>query len=71
MSMPGMNGLELQRRLVEAGQPIPMVFLSARASDEEERRVLQAGQSGFLRRPSSKEVLLQTIRAALDGSPNK
>src|SRR5713101_6233494 len=38
--MPGMDGLELQRHLVETNRAIPIVFLSARASEEEERRAL-------------------------------
>ena len=68
MSMPGMNGLALQRRLAETGRQIPIIFLSARASEDEERRALQAGAAKFLHKPASKEVLLQAIRAALDGA---
>ncbi|SRR5260370_15937215 len=70
MSMPGMNGLELQRRLAEACMMIPIVFLSARASEEEERRALQAGAASFLRKPVSKEALLNAIRAVLEGPAN-
>ena len=66
--MPGMDGLELQRRLGESHPLIPIIFLSARASDEEERRALRAGAGKFLRKPISKEALLQAIAAAL-GSP--
>jgi FixJ family two-component response regulator len=67
MSMPEMSGLELQRRLAGTSQMIPIVFLSARASEEEERRALQAGAASFLRKPVSKEVLLHAIRAAIEG----
>ena len=63
--MPGMDGLELQRRLVETKQVIPIIFLSARASEEEERRALRAGAANFLRKPVSKEALLRAIRAVL------
>lgn len=63
--MPGMGGLELQRRLAEMGQRIPIVFLSARASEEEERRALQAGAVAFLHKPPRQEVLLHAIRAAI------
>ena len=70
MTMPGMNGLELQRRLVETGRLMPIVFLSARASEEEERRALQAGADSFLRKPVSKEALLNAIRAVLEGPAN-
>jgi FixJ family two-component response regulator len=66
VSMPGMNVLELQRRLAEIDRLIPIIFLSAHASDEEERRALQAGAAGFLRKPVSKEVLLHAIRAAIE-----
>ena len=68
--MPGMGGLELQRRLAEAGRLMPIVFLSARASEEEESRALQAGASSFLRKPVSKEALLNAIRAVLEGPAN-
>jgi FixJ family two-component response regulator len=63
--MPGMGGLELQRLLAEKGMSIPIVFLSARASEEEERQALQRGASSFLRKPVSKEALLAAIRAVL------
>jgi FixJ family two-component response regulator len=70
VSMPGMDGLELQRRLVETGRTIPIVFLSARASEQEERRALRAGAACFLRKPVSKENLLQAIRSAIAGQNN-
>ena len=70
MRMPGMDGLELQRRLAETGRLIPIVFLSARASEEEERRALRAGAANFLRKPVSKEALLQAIRAVLESPAN-
>ena len=66
VSMPEMGGLELQRRLAETSQMIPIVFLSARASEEEERRALEAGAIGFLRKPVSKEALLHAVRSAFD-----
>jgi FixJ family two-component response regulator len=69
MSMPGMNGLELQRRLSEIDRPIPIIFLSGRASEEEERRARQAGAAGFLRKPVNKETLLRAIHGAIE-EPN-
>jgi FixJ family two-component response regulator len=67
VSMPGMDGLELQRRLAETGWLIPIVFLSALASEEEKRRALRAGAADFLRKPVSEEALLHALRTALDG----
>lgn len=64
--MPGMDGLGLQRRLAESGRRVPIIFLSARASEDEEHRALQAGAASFLRKPVSKEALLQAIHAVLE-----
>ena len=64
--MPGMSGLELQQRLTEIGRRIPIVFFSARASEEEEKRALQAGAVAFLRKPVSKEALLHAIQSVFE-----
>lgn len=64
--MPGINGLELQRRLVASGRFVPIIFLSARASEEEERQAWRSGAANFLRKPVSKDLLLQSINAALN-----
>jgi FixJ family two-component response regulator len=70
VSMPGMNGLELQRRLAETGRLMPIIFLSARASEEEERQGLRSGAVNFLRKPVSKATLLQAIFAVLEKKTN-
>jgi FixJ family two-component response regulator len=64
--MPSIDGLELQRRL--AGSAIPIVFITARASEEEERRALQAGAVAFLRKPVDKEALLRVLSAVFEKS---
>jgi FixJ family two-component response regulator len=69
--MPGMDGLELQRQLAHTDPQIPIVFLSAHASDEEERRARQAGAVTFLRKPVAKEALLGVIRAILEMSDSE
>src|SRR6266404_1448293 len=69
LRMSGMNGLELQRVLAQNGNPVPVIFLSAQASEEDERSALRAGAVQFLRKPTSKEALLSAIREAL-GRPS-
>jgi FixJ family two-component response regulator len=66
--MPGMDGLELQRRLAGIDPPIPVVFITARASDEEERRALQAGAVAFLRKPQG--TLMQVLQGNLEKPTN-
>ena len=68
LKLPGMNGLELQRRLAQNGNRVPIIFLSAHASDEDERSALRAGAIRFLRKPISKEALLSAIRDAVERS---
>ena len=65
LRMPAMNGLQLQRQLADASNPIPIIFLSAHASADDERRALQAGAIQFLQKPASKDALLLAIRNAL------
>jgi FixJ family two-component response regulator len=65
LRIPAMNGLQLQRQLADASNPIPIVFLSAHASADDERRALQAGAIQFLQKPASKDMLLLAIRNAL------
>ena len=63
--MPGMDGLALQQHLVGTGQRMPIVFLSARASEEEESRAWRGGAVDFLLKPVSTEKLLHAIHTAL------
>ena len=66
--MPRIDGLDLQRRLADSDPAIPIVFITARASEDEERRALRAGAVAFLRKPVDKEALLRVLGAVLEGS---
>jgi FixJ family two-component response regulator len=61
--LPGLSGLELHRRLAEAGAPVRTVFITAR--DEDAIRA-QAERSGtYLVKPFSGRVLIEAVAAAL------
>lgn len=60
--MPDLDGLEVQRRVAAHGLRIPVIFISGRASDDEERRARAAGTVDFLRKPIAKATLLQALR---------
>src|SRR3989475_5180415 len=60
--MPNADGLEVQRRLAERGLRIPIVFLTGRASDDEERRARAAGAVEFLRKPVGTATLLRVLQ---------
>ncbi len=64
--MPGMSGLELYRRLVASGKPIPTVLITAHSDDGVRARALKAGIIGYLTKPFREDDLLGCIRSALD-----
>ncbi len=63
--MPGMNGLELQRRLAASHTSIPVIFITAHGDEEARVRALNGGAVEYLLKPFSEEALLSAIDAAL------
>jgi FixJ family two-component response regulator len=63
--MPGMSGLQLQRRLADEGYAIPTIFVTAYADETARRQAMQAGASAFLRKPFDSEGLLRSVQSAL------
>ena len=63
--MPEMDGLEIQRALAERGARLPIVFLTGRASEEDERRARSAGAVAFLRKPVNQQSLRQAIASVV------
>jgi FixJ family two-component response regulator len=64
--LPGMNGLELQRRLAAAGRPLPIVFISAHEDRDPSvsARALQDGAIAFFRKPFSEGEFLSAVAHA-------
>ena len=63
--MPGMNGLELQRRLAASHRSIPVIFITAHGDEEARVRALNGGAVEYLLKPFSEEALLKAIDTAL------
>jgi FixJ family two-component response regulator len=64
--MPGMSGLELQRRLALSHPHLPVVFITAHGSDEEVRsRALKDGAVDYLSKPLGEEAVLGAVQVAL------
>jgi FixJ family two-component response regulator len=66
LRMPRMDGLELQRDLISTNKRIPIIFISARVTDEERLEALAGGAVDFLRKPFNEDALLKAIQAALN-----
>ena len=63
--MPGMNGLELQRHIVEANWRLPIIFITSYLDDDARAAALEAGAAGFLYKPFRDVELLKTMEAVL------
>ena len=64
--MPGMSGLELYRRLVASGRPIPTVLITAHSDEGVRARALKAGIICYLTKPFREDDLLGCICSAVD-----
>lgn len=64
LAMPGLDGVEVCRRLRSWSQ-IPILVLSARVQEAEKVRALDAGADDYVTKPFGTEELLARIRAAL------
>jgi len=59
--MPGMNGLELQRRLADSGVAMPIIFISAHEDIRAREKAMAAGAVAFLQKPFEDHTLLNAI----------
>jgi FixJ family two-component response regulator len=65
VNMPAMTGIELYRRLMETGRPIPTILVTAYPDDDARSRALKEGVICYLRKPVDEEQLKRCLRAAL------
>lgn len=66
VKMPGMTGLELQRKLADDGATLPVVMISGHADVRIAVEAMTLGAVTLLEKPFSLEELLTQIRKALD-----
>jgi FixJ family two-component response regulator len=64
--LPGVSGLDFQRRLVEAGFPIPIIFITGHGDIPMTVKAMKSGAVEFLTKPFLDRDLLSAIRQALD-----
>ena len=66
--MPGVNGLELQSRLLAQGRRIPVIFITAFPKENTRKRALNAGAVAFLSKPFEESALIDSLELALKSS---
>jgi DNA-binding response OmpR family regulator len=70
--MPGIDGWEVCRQLKEspAVRHIPVIFLSARAQDEDRQRGYALGVDEYVTKPFDPMALVEKVRRVIPGSPD-
>jgi FixJ family two-component response regulator len=67
--MPGMDGLELQRRVRLERPELPVIFISAHYDEKTRQRAFDDGAIAFLYKPFDAAELLRAVQAAVSNSP--
>jgi RNA polymerase sigma factor (sigma-70 family) len=66
VEMPGMTGLDLQRRMTSAGIFLPIIFLTGHGDIPMTVEAMKAGAVHFLTKPVREDALMSAIRQALE-----
>jgi FixJ family two-component response regulator len=66
ISLPGVDGLELQRKLVDAGVGIPIVFITGHGDIPMSVKAIKSGAVEFLTKPFLDQDLLKAIEQAFE-----
>ena len=64
--MPGMSGLELQAHLNAERCRVPIIFITAHGDEKMRLQARREGAVEFLSKPFDDEVLIDSVRAALE-----
>jgi FixJ family two-component response regulator len=68
ISLPGLNGLEVQKRVAVERTDMPIIFITGHGDIPMSVGAMKAGAVEFLTKPFNDEVLLTAIRQALERS---
>jgi FixJ family two-component response regulator len=69
--MTGMSGLELQRKLIQQGSDIPVIFVTAYDDMDARRTAMVAGAVAFMQKPFDEKILFDAIQRGLSRHPNR
>jgi FixJ family two-component response regulator len=64
--LPGLSGMDLQRELAAANNPLPIIFITGHGDIPMSVRAMKAGAAEFLTKPFRDQELLDAIQQALE-----
>jgi len=68
VSLPGLNGLDLQKRVAGERPDMPIIFITGYGDVPMSVRAMKAGATEFLTKPFNDDALLNAIRQAIERS---
>ena len=68
LHMPGLNGLDLQQRLLQTGYCTHVIFVTAFPDGKSRERALKAGAVAYLSKPFEESSLISAVGSALRAS---
>jgi FixJ family two-component response regulator len=68
VSLPGLNGLELQKLIAPDRHDMPIIFITGHGNIPMTVQAMKAGAAEFLTKPFGEEVLLKAVRNAIERS---
>jgi FixJ family two-component response regulator len=71
MHMPSLGGLDIQKKLIEAGNQAPVLFLSGASEPQQIINALKNGANEFLLKPVAPQVLLDSLNRAFESEHQK
>ena len=66
LSMPGLDGLQLQQALARSGNPCPVIFITGHGDIPASVQAMKAGAVDFLTKPFDQKQFLAAVRTAVD-----
>lgn len=66
VSMPNLDGFKLLEMKNQKGIETPVIFITARARSEDEKRGFELGAVDYIKKPIQKEALLSRVKHAIE-----
>ena len=68
VQMPEMSGIEVQKKVVDSGSKMPLIFITAHENEEIQKVTMESGAVAFFQKPVEEDALLSAISTGLEKS---
>jgi FixJ family two-component response regulator len=68
VQMPEMSGIEVQKKVVDSGSKMPIIFITAHENEEIQKVAMESGAVAFFQKPFEEDALLSSISTGLEKS---